>query len=88
MDKQKISTLKQQFDAHVYRVEDTAIEFCYARELMLVLGYDRWENFQNAIEKAQKSFKNINISIENHFRDVTKMVNIFALPIRKQDQLL
>jgi DNA-damage-inducible protein D len=76
MDKQKISTLKQQFDAHVYRVEDTAIEFCYARELMLVLGYDRWENFQNAIEKAQKSCKNSKVSIENHFRDVTKMVKI------------
>ena len=74
MDKQKISTLKQQFDAHVHHVEETTIEFCYARELMLVLGYDRWENFQNAIDKVQKYFENSKISIENHFRDVTKMV--------------
>ncbi len=76
MDKKKISTLKQQFDAHIYHIEETTIEFCYARELMLVLDYDRWENFSNVIEKARTSCNNSKIDAANHFREVTKMVKI------------
>jgi DNA-damage-inducible protein D len=76
MDKQTISTLKQQFDAHVHHIEDTSIEFCYARELMLVLGYDRWENFANVVDKAKNACNNSKIDEENHFREVTKMVKI------------
>ncbi|SDY75181.1 DNA damage-inducible protein D [Nitrosomonas sp. Nm33] len=76
MDKQLITQLKTQFDQSLHRLEDADIEFCYARELMVLLGYDRWENFLNVIEKAKHACRNSKIEVENHFRDVTKMVTI------------
>jgi hypothetical protein len=48
--------------------------FGYARELQQVLGYSRWENFVTAIGRAMQSCKTLGISIDDHFREVTKMV--------------
>lgn len=54
--------------------------FWSARELQKVLGYERWENFHNAIKRAQKSFSTSeitkNYNIDDHFRKVTKMVEL------------
>lgn len=76
MNKQDITTLKQSFDQNIHQLEESGIEYCYARELMGLLGYDRWENFSNVIEKAKIACKNSNIDVSDHFRDVTKMVRI------------
>lgn len=76
MDKQQLSKLKTNFDEHLHLLEEGGVEYCYARELMTLLGYDRWENFANVINKAKKSCENSKIDISDHFRDVTKMVNI------------
>lgn len=76
MDKQVIAQLKGRFDQHIHRLEGTEIEFCYARDLMGLLGYDRWENFIKVVDKAKTACKNSGIEDSDHFRDVTKMVNI------------
>lgn len=76
MNAQEIALLKEQFDQHQHKFEDTEIEFCFARDLMSLLGYGRWENFSNVIEKAKISCETSGISLEDHFRDVTKMVTI------------
>jgi DNA-damage-inducible protein D len=47
-----------------------------ARELMFSLGYTRWENFEVAIVRAKESCKSSKQKVDNHFRDVTKMVQI------------
>lgn len=39
-------------------------------------GYARWENFQVAINRAIDACKSQNINIDDHFRDVTKMVSL------------
>ncbi len=52
------------------------VEIWFARELQKVLGYARWENFLVAINRAVDSCKSQNISIYNHFREVTKMVKL------------
>lgn len=52
------------------------IEIWFARELQKVLGYARWENFLVAINRAIDSCKSQNISIDDHFREVTKMVKL------------
>lgn len=36
--------------------DDINREFWSARELQKIFGYTSWENFQNAIKRAQKSF--------------------------------
>ena len=48
----------------------------YARELQQVLGYSRWENFVVAIGRAMESCKTLGINVDDHFREVTKMVQL------------
>jgi DNA-damage-inducible protein D len=43
---------------------------------MARLGYDRWENFQNIINKAQKACEISGIKVIGQFRDVTKKIKI------------
>jgi len=52
MDKNRIGTVKSRFDAIIHTLDETNIEFWFARELMLLLGYERWENFEKVIERA------------------------------------
>lgn len=76
MNKQQIATLKQDFDQHTHQLDDSGIEFCYARDLMILLGYERWENFSKVVEKAKKACENSGVPVHDHFRDNTKMVAI------------
>lgn len=76
MDKKTIYAMKSAFDEIVKIVQEEAVEFWYARDLMVLLGYDRWENFHKAIERAIDSCKASEIEPADHFRSVTKMVQI------------
>ena len=76
MDKLRINTIMKQYDAVVHKEEEVNIEFWYARELMPLLGYERWENFEKAISRAMSSCETSGIEILDHFREVTKMVNL------------
>ena len=60
----------------IHNVDDADIEFWYARELMQLLGYDRWENFDKAVSRAMESCATSDIKISDHFREVTKMVEL------------
>ena len=77
MDIQKIQEYKSAFDKVAQSVKDDDnqdVEVWYARELQDVLGYARWENFVVAIGRAMESCKTLGINIDNHFREVTKMI--------------
>ena len=74
MDKKRIEIIKNKFDSVIHNIEDEQIEFWFARELMPLLGYERWENFENAIIRAMVSCKSSNITVSDHFREVTKMI--------------
>jgi DNA-damage-inducible protein D len=80
MDKLRITQLKSVFDTIVHNLnnEDNRqqVEIWFARELQEVLGYARWENFIVAINRAIDSCKTQNINIDDHFREVTKMVGL------------
>jgi DNA-damage-inducible protein D len=79
MDLQKIQQYKSAFDLIAKNINDDEgnnIEVWYARELQQVLGYARWENFVVAIGRAMESCKTLGISIDDHFREVTKMVQL------------
>ena len=75
-----IMQYKASFDSIVQYIEsDDAkeqIEVWFARELQSILGYARWENFLVAIHRAMDSCKSQNISVDDHFREVTKMVGL------------
>ena len=77
MDIQKIHQYKSAFDQIAKDVKDddgNSIEVWYARELQTQLGYARWENFVVAIGRAMEACKTLVISVDDHFREVTKMV--------------
>ena len=77
MDLQKIQQYKSAFDLIAKNINDDEgnnIEVWYARELQQVLGYARWENFVVAIGRAMESCKTLGINVDDHFREVTKMI--------------
>ena len=75
-EKSKLIELKEKFDSIINTEEKDNIEFWYARDLQIQLGYKRWENFIETIKKAMQSCENAGIEVDNHFREVTKMVQI------------
>jgi DNA-damage-inducible protein D len=80
MDIQRIHHLKSIFDTVVHSIynddDSEQVEIWFARELQELLGYARWENFVVAINRAVESCKSQNINIDDHFREVTKMVEL------------
>ncbi|MDO5114553.1 MAG: DNA damage-inducible protein D [Synergistaceae bacterium] len=76
MDKRKIEQIRRQYDLVIHNTENAEVEFWYARELMPLLGYDRWENFDNAVYRAMGSCETSGVEVSDHFREVTKMVEL------------
>ena len=80
MDKNSILQYKNQFDGITRHIESEdakeQIEVWFARELQTILGYARWENFLVAIHRAVASCKSQQINVDDHFREVTKMVEL------------
>jgi len=74
MEKELIVKLHTNFEGCVR--EKDGVEFWYARELQKLLGYDRWENFENAISKAKVACENSKQNTSDHFRDVTKTISM------------
>jgi len=80
MDKSSILQYKKTFDGIVRHIDgddsSEQIEVWFARELQPILGYSRWENFQVAIRRAIESCISQGVRVEDHFREVTKMVDL------------
>jgi DNA-damage-inducible protein D len=74
MKTEEIKQLFTQFEAAASELE--GIECWSARELQKLLGYSKWERFENVIQKAKDACKNAGEEISNHFPDVGKMVAI------------
>ncbi|MDR1951877.1 MAG: DNA damage-inducible protein D [Bacteroidales bacterium] len=74
MKEDEIKNLFEQFEAVAFEYEGT--ECWSARELQKLLDYAKWQNFELVIDKAKASCKNANISVLEHFTDVSKMFQI------------
>ena len=57
----------------IKHIDENGIEFWYARELMPILQYSNWQNFEKIIDKAKISCQNSDISVFEHFIDVSKL---------------
>ena len=57
----------------IKHIDENGVEFWYARELMPILQYSNWQNFEKIIDKAKISCENSDISIFEHFTDVNKL---------------
>lgn len=74
MDREIILRLKKTFEDHVNK--DGDVEFWYARDLQILLGYAKWENFHLVIQKAKEACKNSQQIISDHFPEVRKTINM------------
>lgn len=55
MDKNRIAAIKIQFDEIIHIISNADVEYWLARELMPLLGYERWENFEKAVKRSMES---------------------------------
>ena len=79
MDKQSIIQYTNTFNQIATYIEGDnheQVEVWFARDLQPQLGYARWENFESAIHRAIDSCKSQNINVDDHFREVTKMITL------------
>jgi len=81
-----IAKLHKTFEEYAHKDRET--EYWLAREIMPLLGYDRWENFAKVIEKAVTACKNATQQEEDHFLGVTKMVTIGSGAEREIDDIM
>jgi len=88
MNEKTIVKLKTSFDATQQTAADSDVEFWYAREVQELLGYIEWRNFLNVIEKAQQSCEASGGSIQNHFVDANKMVDLGSRVQREIDDIM
>ncbi|OQA55523.1 MAG: DNA-damage-inducible protein D [Euryarchaeota archaeon ADurb.Bin294] len=72
MSADMISRLHPRFEEMVHIQE--GIEFWYARDLQVLLGYSEWRNFLSVIEKAREACRSSKGQELDHFVDVNKMV--------------
>ncbi len=57
---------------NIKHTDEFGHEFWYARELMIVLGYNKWENFHKVIKKAMIACENSEYAAYERFPDVRK----------------
>ena len=85
MKKELVLELFKQFEDACYELE--GVECWSARDLQEILAYSQWRNFQNAIEKAKESCGNAGEDVLNHFRDVSRTVEIANRATREVDDI-
>jgi DNA-damage-inducible protein D len=82
MKTQEIKELFEQFEAVASEYE--GIECWSARLMQFLLGYSKWENFVNVIDKAKDACNNAGEEEIYHFPDVRKTI---AMPKGAQKEI-
>ena len=72
MKKEIIQQLYSAFEQAALDID--GVECWSARELQTLLGYSKWENFSNVINKAKIACENVGNNISDHFPDVRKTI--------------
>jgi len=74
MKKELIAELFQKFEEASYLYK--GIECWSARELQQILGYTKWDNFLNVVEKAKKACENAGEKLTDHLAGIGKMIEL------------
>ena len=67
----------------IKKIDKNGIEYWMARELMLLLGYSQWRNFEEVIGKAARACMESGQTVDNHFAKISKMVKIGSNTVRE-----
>ena len=75
MENNLINKTEEDFES-IKHVDEDGVEFWLARELMAMLEYSKWGNFEKTINKAKESCENSDVSVFEHFADVGKTIKM------------
>ena len=75
MSEQEVSVERNSFE-NIRQINPDGNEFWFARDLAPILDYHDWRNFLHVVEKAKTACAQSGHPIEDHFGDITKMVEI------------
>lgn len=78
--------LKSPFEK-IKRISEDGYEYWSARDLAKLLEYTQWRNFENAIFKAKESCINNGENVNDHFADISNMVQIGSGAAREVDDI-
>ena len=81
-----VQKLHKNFNEYAQKTEG-GLEFWFARDLQVLLGYDQWKNFQKVIEKAKIACQNAGFIVEDQFADVGKMITAGKGAAREIDDI-
>lgn len=68
---------------NIKKLDENGIEYWVGRELMDILGYGEWRNFQEVIGKAARACIESGQAVDNHFVAINKMVKIGSNTVRQ-----
>jgi DNA-damage-inducible protein D len=85
MKQELIAELFRRFEEACYLYEEN--ECWSARDLQEILGYAKWDNFKNTIEKAKTACENAGVPVVDHFADVGKMVALGSGSMREVEDI-
>src|SRR3989338_3211409 len=86
MNKEIILRLSKNFEDYAHQTD--GVEFWFARDLQILLGYVEWRKFQGVIEKAKEACKNSGYNISDHFVDTAKKVKIGSEAEREIEDII
>ena len=86
MEHNALQAIHALFEQHTYQNDET--DYWFARDLMGLLGYQRWENFQKVVQKAMVACEDSKNKVLDHFREVTKMVEIGSKTSRPVEDMI
>ena len=78
---------EQTFES-IKHVNEYGEEYWLARELQGVLEYARWENCKKAIKRAKKACTSSGLLVEDHFRELRKMLPLGSGAEREIDDVM
>lgn len=78
-----VEEFKEKIFDEVKHIDVFGNEYWYARELMPIFEYNKWENFHKVIKKAMIACEASENEVVDHFPEVKKMVNIGSSATRK-----
>ena len=81
-----VARLLKNFEESAY--ENDGVEFWFARDLQILLGYVEWRKFQGVLEKAKEACTNSGNNSSDHFVGAAKMVSIGSSTERKIKDLM
>lgn len=87
IEKELIHSLMKNFEEFSNKT-DEGVEFWLARDLQHLLGYTKWDNFQNVISKAKTACEVSGQNVLDHFADVGKMVEIGSGALKEVDDMM